>query len=293
MRTTLLILASCSLLLVGCHERKPCIPFHNVGLTGFSTAYTLQEDENPAIGVSRVVSASQEAHDILSSPRDSKLVEDPQLGNYRVQIPFGGATILSPRHLSLTDHQILWQDANEYGTIYLHNADPSLNYGKIIKNEKTIAGGLTLFELDFPLRSPSPILVVKNPHVYRGRDCLIPISRVSFLRNNHGPLPTRVVYESDDMLFVYGKILNRSDRIANLIDNDYLTGNNFTIRIEADISLDGASGFPVLVYDESHQNWAMLATIISGRSEIFQNRPNTSYLHASRMSDDMLEKAQP
>jgi len=284
--------AFCVLFFTGCHGPTPHAPSKNIGLTGFSTAYTVQGDINPASSVSEVVDAPKGDLDSLTSLHDSKIIEDTQLGNYRIQIPYGGAAILSPRYLLLTDHQILWRYANTSGTVYLHDATPSLHFGEIVANQQTVAGGLTLFELDFPLQSPMPIQIVQNPDRYRGQQCLIPISRFAFLRNNPDTLPSAVVSEAGDMLYVHGKILRRTDRIRNFIDSDYLEGNNFTIRIKADIILDGASGFPVLVYDQTLAKWMMLATSISGRSEIFDHeKKNLVYIHASRMSDELLDKA--
>lgn len=278
-----------STLASGCSSNQQPVPGQIEGVTGLATAYTLSTDANPAIGVSRIMHAKESDLDALASEQVSVIVHDAQLGSYRIESTHGGATIVSPRHLLLTDHQMLWRDAQNKGSVYLNDLTQPLQFVKVVGRQHTRPGGLTLIELLMPPDGLHCLAFVQSPEDYHGESCWLIIDRTTFFYNNKDFIANDIIRAIGNFVFIKGKVLSKGHRTRKFIDADFFSNGNVTIQVQSDVDLDGASGFPVLVYDKGKQEWAALATTVSSRLEVFENRPSIQYIHASRPSHDLMK----
>lgn len=291
MRSTLFLCMMALVVLLGCGHPSIRCPDRILGLVPISSAFTLPDDENPVPFMTRIMSAPTDALEDIAE--NSELITDERLGNYHIIRFNGGASVLTPRHILLTDHQIMWQltpEAPESGSIYLHDAKPPLHNARIIAHQRTVNGGLIVLELLTPLRSPSPIRIADDPSSFRGRRCLIPIEREGFLENNPDGLSADGIFGCGDMLYVRGRIIRHATKeVKKLLAPlpHAFDGDNFVIRIDGPFDLHGASGFPVLAYDTRIGEWVMVATAISAS---YDKSHAVNLLHASTIDQNILRE---
>ena len=283
-------------------SRMPC-PDQRLGITRISTAYTLPNDPNPAKSVTNLlespsgssasVFATESTLQQLSDPKYSSLLYDDELGTYRISLHSGGASLLTPRHLLLSNHQLIWESTRNRGTIYLHDARPSLNTASIIASDTTIAGGWTLLLLDLPIDSPAPIPLAPDPKSHGGQPCLIPIARSTFQKHNAAGMHKGQICTIDDLVIVRGVVLDsHPDQLSEILDPSELQDNNFLIEIDAQLDMHGASGFPVLVHDPDLDAWIMIATAVSATYDK-RHTIDKCWVHAIAVDREIKERINP
>lgn len=231
------------------------------------TSPSVQRPEAPAVSIVRVY----RAYSTLANPRSdmpvsipaplgelmSRQITQPDGNTYQV-IERGGATVLSPLLLITSDHLGL---GSKTGAMHIENQ------GLIQSTVIDSAVGWEIRKLEKPILGMEPTRFVSHPEEFQNQKCLIPISCDIFKMNNPDSWPS-IVYETDHgICFLEGEV---KSYVPQFTPPESI-GHMLAIKLRSKLDLSGASGYPVLIFDEEKHNWVVLAVIDKGSAEPTRN----------------------
>ncbi len=187
----------------------------------------------------------------------------------------GGATILSPRHILITIHQM--NSGNQELFIRGHGWNNSVCVKRYIDPMNSVVGW-EVRELEYHLNQVIPVKFSVEPEKYANRFCYIlkdsdldsfrQVGRDLFFQKMSTPLS----------LVAFQGVLLHSDNVAHPLGESYMSDKLF-VRIDKGQGLRdyndlaGSSGFPVVVYDKDIDQWITVGITDSGNVD-----PETGYI---------------
>ncbi len=221
-------------------------------------------------------------------------------GTYYYTKSSSGATILSPRFLLLSDHQTRWTNGcfegyillPDHGGLYharqvLQDQDPFVKASQLPDGHFGDEFGWEILLLDKPLTDTTPIRFAEHIERFYGKTCYIPISVTSFLDQSNGNPPAHLNhhYRDDDRLFIRAQVVHPEN--ANNDSAKFFRGDKVVAYYSLSSKLRGASGYPLLVYDESLKEWLSLGVIVGGESD----NKSAHHVWAMRPTREQIEQA--
>lgn len=279
----------CLVAFTGCMQNR--VPAGVNGAIRIMTPFTLLRE--PSVPNTELIwEISEPRSNVDELLAKSELVSSEQ-GTFHVY-GSGGAVLVSPRCLLLSDHQLpLW---DKEGSVYLPKSATPLHRAKIIEHEEIVdrfsgynndeKDGWVAIRLTEAVEDLTPLPLVAHPDIYNKKFCYVPIHKEFFLLHNKS-IPRQIVYQDGDTLYFRGILYTSLPRRGRFPMESTFHERNVVVCFNAAIDLRGMSGYPILVYNEDDSQWESLAVIILGNLD---KQHDQAWLFATYPSREQRER---